>query len=94
MATASWSESWNNSAQQPEGFAAGLSMGMLEAKRWGVLRAIQLRFQGVVPTDLAASVRSIDDLDRLDTWYDAAITAPCVDTFRGMIGQFQCASRA
>ena len=85
---------WSGSAQQPEGFAAGLSKGMLEAKRWGILRAIQLRFRGTVPSDLSASVRSIDDPDRLDTWYDAAITAPCVDTFRGMIGQFHCTSRA
>jgi hypothetical protein len=87
------SDIWSGSVQQPEGFAAGLSMGMLEAKRWSVLRALQLRFRGLAPADLSASIRSMDDCDRLDVWYDAAVTAPCLDTFRGMIGQFHCTAR-
>jgi len=75
-----------------DGFAAGLSMGMVEAKRWAVTRALQLRFCGP-PADLAASIKTMDDCDRLDAWYDAAITAPCLDTFRGIIGQCQGNSR-
>lgn len=84
---------WSSNLPQPDGFAAGLTMGMLEAKRWSVLRALQLRFCRSAPSDLTASIRSIDDCDRLDVWYDAAITAPCLDTFRGMIGQHQLNAR-
>lgn len=67
-----------------DGFAAGLAMGMLEAKRADVARAIQLRFSETVPHDLTASIRNIDDLDRLDRWLDAAITAGSIDVFRSM----------
>jgi len=83
---------WIGSAPA-DGFAAGLTMGMLEAKRWSILRALQLRFCANAPADLTASIRAMDDCDRLDVWYDAAITAPCLDTFRGMIGQYQSSSR-
>ena len=79
---------WNNepwaASGGTDGFAAGLAMGMLEAKRADVTRAIQLRFSETVPHDLTASIRNIEDLDRLDRWLDAAITASSIDVFRSM----------
>lgn len=80
---AAWNDPWASHGA-PDGFAAGLAMGMLEAKRGDVVRAIQLRFSESVPHDLTASIRNIDDLDRLDRWLDAAITASSIDTFRSM----------
>ena len=92
MSTAAWADPWDPSAEPPDGFAAGLSMGMLEAKRRDVLRTIQLRYRANVPSDMAAQVRSIDELDRLDRWLDAAITAPNYEVFRATVawadGQF------
>src|SRR5437870_2486349 len=36
------------------------------------------------PPKVAAAVRAMEDLDRLDRWLDAALTAPCLDIFRAM----------
>lgn len=91
MTSSAWTEAWT--AAPPEGFAAGLSMGMLEAKRGDVLRAIHLRFRGIVPSDLSAAVRSMEDLDQLDRWFDAALTAPELDTFRSMASLSDAAAR-
>src|SRR5262245_41503555 len=78
-----WSDPWK-APEAPDGFAAGLAIGMLETKRGDLLRAIQLRFCSSVPLDLAAAIRAMDDLDHLDRWLDAALTAPGLDSFRTM----------
>ena len=71
--------------QQPQDFASGLSLGMIEAKRRDVLRTYQLRFHASADAEVAATVRSMDDIDRLDRWLDAAVTAPSADVFIGMV---------
>lgn len=78
-----WNDPWSNTVG-PDGFAAGLAMGMLEAKRADVVRAIQLRFCTDVPSELSVVIRGMDNLDQLDRWLDAALTAPGIDAFRTM----------
>jgi hypothetical protein len=68
-----------------EGRAEGLALGMTEAKRTDVLRALLLRFQGHPPPDITAAVREMTDLDLLARWFDAAVTAPSLEAFRHMV---------
>lgn len=83
MSTNTWSDPW--AGKQPQDFASGLSLGMIEAKRRDVLRTFQLRFHASADPELAATVRAMDDIDRLDRWLDAAVTAPTADVFEGMV---------
>jgi hypothetical protein len=79
-------DSWSTSPVSSDGFAAGLSMGMLEAKRGGLLRTLQLRFSGITPAEVAATIREMDDLDRLDRWIDHAVTASSLESFLTHVG--------
>jgi hypothetical protein len=60
-------------------------LGMLEARRDDLLRALLLRFQAPPPSDLAAAIRALDDLKCLGHWLDAALTAPTIDMFRTIV---------
>jgi hypothetical protein len=86
-------DSWSTSPVSTDGFAAGLSMGMLEAKRGGLLRALQLRFSAVTPAEVAATIREMDDLDRLDRWIDHALTASSLESFLTHVGASDAMAR-
>lgn len=62
-----------------------MAIGMLEARRADVLRAYQLRFQGSAAVGISAAVRTIEDLETLTRWLDAAITAPNPTMFEALI---------
>lgn len=81
MSAFGWNDPWQ-AATPPSDFAAGLAMGMLETKRSDILRTIQLRFCTDLPIDLAAAIKAMDNLDDLDRWLDAALTASSLDAFR------------
>jgi hypothetical protein len=54
----------------------------LETKRQDLLRALQLRYPPAVPADLSEAAAAITDLEELDRWFDAAVTAPSLEAFR------------
>ncbi|MBX7105532.1 MAG: hypothetical protein K1X57_15720 [Gemmataceae bacterium] len=95
MSLSTWADPWaaGSLGSKPDGFAGGLTMGMIEAKRADVLRALQLRYRVSVPAELSAAVREMEDLDRLDRWLDTALTAPCLDTFRMVVARTDAAHR-
>jgi hypothetical protein len=67
---------------QADAKARGLAQGQAERARADLLRVLQLRFPGAVPSDLATRVERLTDLDELARWFDAAVTAPSLDAFR------------
>ena len=77
-------EEWRNEGRV-EGRAEGMALGMLETRRSDLMRALSLRFQAALPAELSAAVRTIEDLNRLTRWFDAALTAPNLDLFRAVV---------
>jgi hypothetical protein len=71
-----------------------MALGMLEARRADLMRALQLRFQSSPPAEWAAAVRSLDDLNRLSRWFDAALTAPSLDMFCAVVTAADVAAAA
>ena len=50
-----------------------------------VLRALELRYRGPVPEDVAAAVAGLGDVDELSRWFDATQTTDSVDAFRAAV---------
>lgn len=59
--------------------------GRVEEKRADVLRALQLRLANPVPADIAAPIEQQPDLEVLSRWFDLALTADSLETFRAGI---------
>jgi hypothetical protein len=57
----------------------------IERAREYILRALQKRFQTPVPSDVKARVESMTDLDELDRWFDASLTATSLEGFRAAV---------
>ena len=57
----------------------------IERARRYVLRALEKRFQAPVPSDLVARIEALTDLDELDRWFDATLTAASVEAFRAAV---------
>jgi hypothetical protein len=51
-----------------------------------ILRALEVRLRSAVPSDVAAAVEAQADLDRLSSWFDAALTAADLPAFRAAAG--------
>jgi len=51
-----------------------------------LLRAMKLRFETVVPPDLAKKIREQSDYRKLAQWFDLAMTSGSLATFRQKIG--------
>lgn len=83
--TATATRSWISSDGRADGFAEGMALGMIEARRAAVLRGIQLRFGASAPPELAALIRGTKDLDLLGQWLDAMLLAPDLGAFRGSV---------
>ncbi|MDQ2732898.1 MAG: transposase, partial [Armatimonadota bacterium] len=67
-----------------KGRMEGMAEGRVEAKRADLLRALQLRFEQV-PSDLVTSINTQSNLDKLSTWFDAALTAASPEEFRAAV---------
>jgi hypothetical protein len=78
-------QSWKEEGRA-EGLIEGMARGMAEARRADILRALQLRFPGTLPAEVSATVRSFGELELLNRWFDAAVTAPTVESFRLLTG--------
>jgi hypothetical protein len=57
----------------------------LQNARAYLLRALQLRFQGPVPADLASAIAALQDGEELSRWFDAALTAASLEAFRAAV---------
>jgi hypothetical protein len=59
--------------------------GEVRRARVDVLRALQIRFQDPVPTDLVALIESLTDLDELSRWHETALKAESLGAFRAVV---------
>ncbi len=78
-----FAQTWGSEVHA-EGWAEGLAAGLREARRDTLVRVLQLRFRGQVPSDILAAVRQQTDLDVLTRWFDAAVIAPSIELFVAM----------
>jgi hypothetical protein len=87
-------EGWNvkQSRQVLEWQAEARQEADLERFRRDILRALELRYRGPVPTDLAAQVAALTDLEVLSQWFDATQTADNLEAFRASIDQLASAN--
>jgi hypothetical protein len=69
------------SQQVLEWMAEGETKGKIEGKAETLLRVLRLRF-GAVPGDVETTIRAETDLNKLDVWVDAAVTAAGLADFR------------
>jgi hypothetical protein len=60
----------------------GMDKGELKRQRKALLRALQLRLQNPLPTDLVSVVNASEDLDELERWFDLSQTANTLAEFR------------
>jgi hypothetical protein len=56
-----------------------------EALRAALLRALRVRFRISIPPELEAAVMAQTNFDELSHWFDVALTADSLDTFRAVI---------
>ncbi len=57
----------------------------LETTRQTLLRALELRFPGALPRKFVKRLEASDDLEELNHWFDAALTAADWETFANTI---------
>jgi hypothetical protein len=57
----------------------------LEAQRRSLLKALQARFPGELPADLAQRIAQAADLALLERWFDSALAVPSLEAFRAAI---------
>jgi hypothetical protein len=68
-----------------QGFAEGVVSGITEGRKADIQRALHLRLGVAVPFDVVGMLREMKDLEILNRWFDAALTAPNIQTFRLMM---------
>jgi hypothetical protein len=80
-------EGWNmrESTVVAEWKAEGIAAGIVKAKRADLLRLLDLKFPGMVPSDLAATIEAQADIEILSQWFDTAFRAESLDAFRAAI---------
>ncbi len=80
-------EGWNVGESQVvnEWRAEGDARGSLRTRRADVLRALEIRMKAPPPPEVVKTVESIDSLDELSRWLDAAIAATSLDEFLATI---------
>jgi hypothetical protein len=54
----------------------GEQRGELRTHRANLLTAVQLRLQDPVPEPIRLAIEGTNDLSKLDTWFEAALTVP------------------
>ena len=59
--------------------------GRLEAKRDAMLKVLRRHFPPEVPADLTQIIQQQTDLDALERWFDAALTALSLEAFRAQL---------
>jgi hypothetical protein len=59
----------------------------LKRQRANLLRALEMRGKGPVPSDLAEAIQATGDMDLLSRWFDAALQANSFDEFRAAVQQ-------
>jgi hypothetical protein len=69
---------WQNQARAEE---------RLVQLRRTILRALRLRFQREVPPDLATAIERLTDVNELERWFDASLTAASLEAFRAAVQQ-------
>jgi hypothetical protein len=67
---------------QAEARAEGIIEGRAKGKAEDIVGALRLRFGKKPPKKLQQAILQTTDLDRLDQWFAAAITAESLDAFR------------
>jgi hypothetical protein len=60
----------------------GEERGELRTKRADLLKAVQLRLEDPVSESIRMAVEGTNDLSKLETWYDAALTAESIAELR------------
>ncbi len=66
-----------------EGFAEGMAMGILEARRSDLIKLLRVKFPDA-PYEITGSIRGMSDIDQVGRWFEAALVAPNTDLFRIM----------
>jgi hypothetical protein len=59
--------------------------GKVETTRNCLLRLLTSRFPGAVPAEVREIIAKQDSLEILDDWYEAALKAFSIDTFRAHV---------
>lgn len=65
-----------------QGRKQGLEEGSLHKARSSLIRVLKNRFGKQIPAEIIAAIESCSNLELLDSWLDAASTAPSLDLFR------------
>jgi hypothetical protein len=60
---------------------------VLKTQRANLLRVLEKRGKGPVPTDLAAAIQATEDMNLLSRWFDAALEANSIEEFRTAVQQ-------
>jgi hypothetical protein len=87
------SDVWKQWKQALEGWNVRVSQqvlewqneGELKGRRAALLRALEKRGKGPVPSDLAEAIQATEDMDLLSRWFDAALEANTLDDFRAAV---------
>lgn len=67
-----------------EGLAEGMMLGMVEAKREDLLKLMRVKYTHL-PPELLAAVRACTLPAQFDCWFDAALSAPTLDSFAALV---------
>src|SRR5262245_20283588 len=67
-----------------EGLAEGMVLGMLEARREDLMKLLRVKYVNL-PPELTAAVRTCHETVQLDHWFDAALSAPTLETFAALV---------
>src|SRR5262249_36509619 len=62
------------------GMAEGMAMGVVEARRGGLVKLFGVEYHDL-PPELNGAVRGAAELNLLTAWYDAALAAPTLEAF-------------
>ena len=63
----------------------GYARGVVLSQQHCLLVLLARRFPGEIPSDVTAIIKQQDNTERLDQWFDSAITAP---TFADFVALF------
>lgn len=85
-----WKEAlkeWNmvQSQQVLEWMAQGEAKGLVQGKAEALLQYLELRFPPGPPADLVSIIRGTTDWALLTEWFAAAVNAPTLEAFRGVV---------
>jgi hypothetical protein len=77
-------EGWN--VQQSQQVLEWQREARTDQLREDIRRGIQARYRSELPDDLEAALARLADLDELNRWFDAMLTADTLDAFRAAVG--------